>query len=92
MQIRRATTEDAAPIAKIYNWYVLNTIITFETDVVSPQEMTKRIHEKLLHHDCSNSHYEFLGGVERRVAVETLLHEGEEVLPARKTQIACECP
>jgi len=51
MQIRRATTEDAARIAEIYNWYILNTTITFETEVVSPQEMTKRIQEKLTHHD-----------------------------------------
>lgn len=51
MQIRRATAEDAERIAEIYNWYVLNTIITFETDVVSPQEMTKRIQEKLSNHD-----------------------------------------
>jgi L-amino acid N-acyltransferase YncA len=51
MQIRRATAGDAERIAAIYNWYILNTIITFETDVVSPQEMTKRIQEKLIHHD-----------------------------------------
>jgi hypothetical protein len=25
--------------------------MTFETDVVSPQEMTKRIQEKLINHD-----------------------------------------
>jgi len=51
MQIRQATVKDAASIAELYNWYILNTIITFETEVVSPHEMTHRIHEKLLHHD-----------------------------------------
>ena len=51
MQMRRATVGDAERLAEIYNWYVLNTIITFETDVVSPQEMTKRIQEKLISHD-----------------------------------------
>lgn len=51
MQIRRATAEDAARIAEIYNWYILNTTITFEPDLVSPQEITKRIQEKLLHYD-----------------------------------------
>lgn len=49
--MRQATAEDAARIAEIYNWYILNTIITFETNVVSPQEMMKRIHEKLIRHD-----------------------------------------
>jgi len=43
MHIRRATAEDAERIAEIYNWYILNTVITFETEVVSPEQMTKRI-------------------------------------------------
>jgi phosphinothricin acetyltransferase len=51
MQMRRATAGDAARIAEIYNWYILHTIITFETDVVDPQEMENRIEEKTLHHD-----------------------------------------
>ncbi len=51
MQIRRATAGDAERIAEIYNWYILHTIITFETDVVGPQEMTNRIEEKTLNHD-----------------------------------------
>lgn len=51
MYIRRATAGDAARIAEIYNWYILNTIITFETDVVSPQEMTNRVQEKTTKHD-----------------------------------------
>ena len=38
----------------------------------------------------SNSHFEFLGGVEREVAVEALEHEGEEMGPTGKTQIARE--
>jgi hypothetical protein len=36
MHVRRATAADAERIAEIYNWYILNTIITFEADVVSP--------------------------------------------------------
>jgi L-amino acid N-acyltransferase YncA len=51
MQMRRATAGDAARIAAIYNWYILHTIITFETDVVGPQDMTNRIEEKTLNHD-----------------------------------------
>ena len=51
MQIRRATADDAMSIAEIYNWYIHHTIITFETEAVSPQEMTHRIEEKLGTHD-----------------------------------------
>ena len=40
----------------------------------------------------SNSQFEFLGGVEREVAVETLEHEGEEMRPTGKTQIARQRP
>jgi hypothetical protein len=46
MHMRRETAGDAERIAEIYNWYILNTIITFETNVVSPPEMTKRIQAK----------------------------------------------
>jgi len=45
--IRPATTSDAAAIAKIYNHYVLNTIVTFEEDAVSVSEMSGRISEIL---------------------------------------------
>ncbi len=51
MQIRQATPGDAGRIAEIYNWYILNTIITFETAVVSPEEMKKRIQEIVIKHD-----------------------------------------
>ena len=36
----------------------------------------------------SNSQFEFLGGVERAVAVEAVEHEGEEMSPTGKTEIA----
>src|SRR5262245_4783642 len=51
LAIRRATAEDAAALADIYNWYVLNTIVTFETEAVGPPEMGERIREKLLRYD-----------------------------------------
>lgn len=51
MQIRQATADDAVRIAEIYNWYVLNTIITFETETVSARDMEQRIQEKLSTHD-----------------------------------------
>jgi phosphinothricin acetyltransferase len=41
--IRKVTLEDAAAIAPIYNYYVENTNITFETEPVSVAEMQDRI-------------------------------------------------
>ena len=45
MDIRPAEPEDAAAIAAIYNHYVANTCITFETDAVSVIDMAQRIAE-----------------------------------------------
>ena len=41
--IRNAEIKDATCIADIYNYYVKNTIITFENDEVSVIEMAERI-------------------------------------------------
>jgi L-amino acid N-acyltransferase YncA len=43
--IRPADSEDAEAIARIYNHYVTNTIITFEEDPVSAAEIAARIQE-----------------------------------------------
>lgn len=43
--IRPAFASDADSIARIYNHYVLNTIITFEEEAVTPQEIVARIAE-----------------------------------------------
>lgn len=43
--IRPATPSDADAIARIYNHYVLDTIVTFEEQPVSVQEMAERISE-----------------------------------------------
>ena len=51
MHIRRATPEDAVRIAEIYNWYILHTIVTFETECVGALEMAQRVQEKLSSHD-----------------------------------------
>jgi len=40
---RQATLKDAARIAEIYNWYIENTVISFEQVAVSVQEMRERI-------------------------------------------------
>lgn len=45
MNIRRVKLSDAAQIAEIYNFYVLNTHHTFETEPVSFVEMQKRVGE-----------------------------------------------
>ena len=42
-KIRDALLEDAPAIAEIYNYYVRETIITFEEAPVSPAEIKKRI-------------------------------------------------
>ena len=46
-EIRRATPADAPAIARIYNWYVENTVVTFEVDPVSDAEMARRIESTL---------------------------------------------
>jgi L-amino acid N-acyltransferase YncA len=51
MNIRRATINDATTILEIYNWYIINTIITFETEIVTVETMRNRISEKLMTYD-----------------------------------------
>ncbi len=45
MIVRTVKLEDAAQIAEIYNFYVLNTHHTFETEAVEVVEMKKRVEE-----------------------------------------------
>jgi L-amino acid N-acyltransferase YncA len=49
--IRAATTADALAVAAIYNWYIANTVITFEVDPVSDDEMARRIEGVLAAHE-----------------------------------------
>ena len=51
MNIRCASVDDASAILEIYNWYVVNTTITFETDIITKEDMRQRISEKLTTHD-----------------------------------------
>jgi phosphinothricin acetyltransferase len=51
INIRQAKAKDAARIAEIYNWYILNTIITFEIEPISSLEMRKRIEKNLEKYD-----------------------------------------
>ena len=50
-EIRSATAGDAAAIAGIYNWYVAETVITFEVDPVPVAEMAARIASVLAAHE-----------------------------------------
>lgn len=43
--IRPVTLDDAAAITKIYNYYIVYTSISFETEPLEVPEMRKRIHE-----------------------------------------------
>ena len=43
--VRPATAADAEAIARIYNFYVANTVITFEEEAVSAPDMAARIAE-----------------------------------------------
>ena len=47
MIIRTARKEDAKELLEIYAYYVENTAITFEHEVPSPEEFTRRIEETL---------------------------------------------
>src|SRR5215467_10148335 len=49
--IRRAEPCDAQIISEIYNWYILKTTVTFETEAIDQLEMRRRILEKLTTHD-----------------------------------------
>ncbi|MBD3880975.1 N-acetyltransferase family protein [Phormidium tenue FACHB-886] len=51
MKIRRIEDDDIARITEIYNWYILNTTITFEVEAISPLEMRKRVQAKIEKHD-----------------------------------------
>lgn len=44
-EVRPATAEDAEAIARIYSYYIENTVITFEEEPVSAQAMAARIAE-----------------------------------------------
>lgn len=51
MKIRQIQDKDIVRITEIYNWYILNTTVTFETEVISPPVMKKRVQEKVEKYD-----------------------------------------
>ncbi len=60
--VRQVSTNDASQIARIYNYYVRETLITFDTEEVSAQEMAQRI-EKALHENRPYYVYERDGSI-----------------------------
>lgn len=48
MNIRPATRNDTTAICDIYNYYIDNTIVTFEEEHVVPDEMFRRIESKAI--------------------------------------------
>ena len=43
--IRKAELTDAHAIAEIYNYYIANTTVTYETETITAEEMERRIKE-----------------------------------------------
>lgn len=43
--IRRAEIKDVPALTNIYNWYIENTTVTYETEKINEEEMTKRLCE-----------------------------------------------
>jgi len=56
LNIRKATLNDARAICAIYNYYIENTAVTFETEPISEIEMQKRLEEVI------NTGYSFFVG------------------------------
>lgn len=70
MKIRKVTLEDARRICKIYNYYIENTAVTFETTPVPETEMKGRINEII---DSGFPYY--VGEIEGKVAGYYYIHK-----------------
>ena len=46
--IRKVIPTDIADITAIYNYYIKNTCITFETELVTEEEMSRRMKQFIL--------------------------------------------
>lgn len=51
MKIRQVQDPDIEQITAIYNWYILNTTITFEFEAITASDMRQRVEDKLRSHD-----------------------------------------
>ena len=45
MKIRNAQADDAAPLAEMYNYFVVNSVTTFEEQPINAEEMGARIQD-----------------------------------------------
>ena len=70
MNIRKATPDDARGICEIYNYYIENTVVTFETEPVSEEEMSARISEII---DLDLPYY--VGEVEEHIVGFCYIHQ-----------------
>ena len=73
--IRNAVVSDANSICQIYNHYVLNTTVTFETSAVATDEMEKRIYEALFKKLDKGSLHVIIAGVAQPNEASARLHE-----------------
>ena len=73
--IRNAVVSDANSICQIYNHYVLNTTVTFETSAVATDEMEKRIYEALFKKLDKGSLHAIIAGVAQPNEASARLHE-----------------
>ncbi|HET9341337.1 MAG TPA: GNAT family N-acetyltransferase [Candidatus Eremiobacteraceae bacterium] len=62
MIIRRATESDARMVAAIYNYYIVSSTSTFETEPVDTSTIASRMRERLERHDW------LVGDVDGRIA------------------------
>ena len=69
MKIRKVTLDDAQSICDIYNYYVENTAITFETTAVSINEMQQRIKSIL-----DEEYPYYVGEIDDKIAGYCYLH------------------
>jgi L-amino acid N-acyltransferase YncA len=51
VKVRPVKDGDIARITEIYNWYILNTTVSFEMEAITPLEMAKRVQEKIQKHE-----------------------------------------
>ena len=62
MNIRKATLDDACAVCNIYNHYIENTAITFETVPISEVEARKRINDVI-----NSGHSFYIGEIDNKI-------------------------
>ena len=62
MNIRKATLDDACAVCNIYNHYIENTVITFETVPISEVEARERINDII-----NSGHLFYIGEIDNKM-------------------------